>query len=422
VIEATPTRFAPVFDQVRLLDLNGMEIVRVDLGLNNTAKVCQLSQLQDKSDRYYFRESMALSENQIYMSPMDLNIEQGRIEIPHKPMIRFAAPVFDVAGKRIGLLVFNYLAQQILSDLNVHEGDQWILLNETGDYLYGPDPDKNFGFMFPEKKAGFFFDDPDFWNLLSNSRDPKFDRPDGIYFRKTIRPFADDTMMAVSNAPAWTLLMFVPRKNIHTQDRLLVQGLLVAALIMVPILSLLGWFLGRARVKNKWYLASLKASATRDGLTGLLNHRAAMDQLEYQMNAAKRYGHPLSLSYIDLDNLKTINDTLGHRQGDQMILVAAESIRKAIRNTDVAARIGGDEFIVVLPGLAGEDSREVIHRIEDLYVRESRSVFKRELTLSWGVSLWGGISDTMEDFINRADQEMYWMKKEKKSTNSNWTK
>ncbi len=418
IVEAKVSHFAPTFGQVRLLNLNGMEILRVDLDPDNRARVRPRGQLQDKADRYYVRESMALSENQIYMSPMDLNVEHGRVELPHKPMIRFAIPVFESHGKRVGLLVFNYLAQQILRDLSVfvHKEDQWILLNEDGYYLYGPNPDKNFGFMFPEKKAGFFSDYPDFWELLSTSRGQKFDRPEGIYYRKTINPFGVDAMMTVSNNHFWTFLMFVPKKNIHRQDILLVQGLLMAGVIIVPILFLLGWFLGKARVKNKWYLASLEASATRDGLTGLLNHRAAMDQLEYQMNVAKRYGHSLSLAYIDLDNLKTINDTLGHRKGDQMILLAAESIIKSIRNTDIAARIGGDEFIVILPGLVREGTREVISRIEDSYARGSQSVFQRELTLSWGVSLWEGISDTMESFINRADKEMYKMKKEKKSS------
>jgi len=159
LIEINVNYFPPTFDQIRLLNLDGMEIIRVDLDQNNKAKVRGISQLQDKSNRYYFREAMALSENQIYMSPMDLNMEYGKIEIPHKPMIRFAVPVFDIDGKRIGILIFNYLAQQIvgkLSTVNVQEGNQWILLNEDGYYLYGPNPDKNFGFMFPEKKVSFF--------------------------------------------------------------------------------------------------------------------------------------------------------------------------------------------------------------------------------------------------------------------------
>ncbi len=417
LLEANVTHFTPTFSQVRLLNLNGMEIVRVDLGENHEAKVSQLSQLQDKSNRYYYRESMELSENQIYMSPMDLNIEQDKIEIPHKPMIRFAIPVFDIDGKRIGLLVFNYLAQQILRDLsglNVHEGDQWILLNDDGYYLHGPNPDKNFGFMFPEKNPGFFSDYPDFWNLLSNSRDQKFNRPDGIYYRNFITPFAVDTMKTLSNAHTWILSMFVPQKSIHEQDKLLIQGIFMATGIIVPILLLLGWLLGKSRVKNKWYLKSLEESAIVDGMTGLLNHRAAMDQLEYQINVVKRSGNPLSLTYIDLNDLKSVNDTLGHRKGDQMILLAADSIEKAIRKTDIAARIGGDEFLVILPGLARDNAREVIQRIESFYAQKSQEIFNREFTLSWGISIWKEGSDTGENMINRADKEMYKMKQQKK--------
>jgi len=251
--------------------------------------------------------------------------------------------------------------------------------------------------------------------------DEKFDRPDGVYYRNIIQPFAMDTMMTLSNVP-WTLLMFVSQKNIQKQNKFLVQGILMATIVIFPILLLLGWFLGKLRVRNKWYLKSVEESATLDGLTGLLNHRAAMDRLEYQISVANRSGNSLTLSYIDLNDLKTMNDIHGHKKGDQMIILAAKSMIGSIRNTDIAARIGGDEFLIIFPGLLHGNTREVMGRIERFYARGSRKSFNRELTLSWGASIWEGVSDTAENFINRADKEMYKMKKNIKSLNPSFQK
>ena len=170
IVRLNVNRFAPTFDQLRLIDLNGFEKVRVDLGKNNKTKICPVGQLQDKSGRYYFQQSVNLKENKIYMSQLDLNVEQGEIEIPHKPMIRFVAPVFGSDGKRLGFFVINYLVQQVFDyfdDMNKHEGDQWTLLNEDGYYLGSSDPGKDLGFMYPDKQMGFFADYPDFWQKLS---------------------------------------------------------------------------------------------------------------------------------------------------------------------------------------------------------------------------------------------------------------
>ncbi len=418
LIEVGSNSFSPTFDQIRLLDLNGMERVRLNLRNDRTTKICPVDQLQDKSDRYYFKESLNLSLKQIYMSPMDLNIEHGKIEVPHKPMIRFTISVFDLSGKRIGFLIFNYRAQQIIDyveKINNHAEDQWILINEDGYYLYNSDPAKNFSFMFPEPKVGFYSEQPDLWKQISNSTKNKFIQPDGIYYRKNISPFLLDTLMTVSKPLTWTLLMFVPKKNVHKLDDLFVRGILLATAVIAPILGLLGWFLGKAKVKNKWYLRSLEESVKLDGMTGLYNHREISEQLDYQITLHKRSKEPLSLVFIDLNDLKKINDTFGHKSGDEIILAASDAIVKSIRKTDIAARIGGDEFLVIFPNMKNRNTREVVRRIELLYAEKGKEIFNRHLTLSWGVSYWRGPDDCAEEFINRADTAMYEMKEKFKT-------
>ncbi len=418
VVEISANPSFPRFDQVRLLDLNGYEKVRVNLNDRNVAEAVPVNQLQNKSNRYYFRESLTLSDHQMYMSPMDLNVENEQIEKPYKPMIRFGMPVFDAHKERIGVLIFNYQAQQIFDSLeamNVHKGDQWILLNSEGYYLHGPDPEKSFGFMFPEKKTGFFSDHPDLWRKILETDDKIFRQPEAIYFRKGVTPIRkNDTILTVMPRCNWTLLMVMPWENVRGKDGLLIRGTVLLTCIIGPILGLLGWFLGKSRVKNRWYLKSLEESATRDGMTGLFNHREAMHRLEYQIDLSERTGTSLCVAFFDLNDLKPVNDTLGHESGDQMIIAAADSIAGSIRKSDIAARIGGDEFLAIFPNFHFEHTQSVFQRIEQLYADKSRELFNRELTLSWGLSCWEGKSDTVENLIARADKDMYEMKQKYK--------
>jgi len=102
-----------LYDQIRFIDGKGLEIVRVN-GSAAGAVVVPADQLQDKSSRYYFKNSIALEAGEIFVSPLDLNKEQGKVEEPFKPMLRLGLPVLDSAGQKRGIILVNILAQEIL--------------------------------------------------------------------------------------------------------------------------------------------------------------------------------------------------------------------------------------------------------------------------------------------------------------------
>jgi len=123
--------------QIRLLDGSGMEIVRVDYD-GMKARIVPEGELQDKSSRYYFKEGMRLAKGEIYISRIDLNREQGRIEAPYKPTLRYATPVFDTTGNHRGILVLNILADKFLniSPMVLKEGTGNIfIVDQEGFYL-----------------------------------------------------------------------------------------------------------------------------------------------------------------------------------------------------------------------------------------------------------------------------------------------
>ncbi|GAB6052168.1 hypothetical protein JCM17960_09880 [Magnetospira thiophila] len=141
-----------IYDQIRLLDLSGQERARVDYRAGSS-EIIPPETLQDKSHRPYFQEAVKLSAGQIYTSVFDLNQEHRRIELPLKPMIRFAQPLFDAEGRKVGVLVLNYLGRRILDELR-HASTtfpgQALLTNAQGFYMLGPNREDEWGFMFAD--------------------------------------------------------------------------------------------------------------------------------------------------------------------------------------------------------------------------------------------------------------------------------
>ena len=130
--------------QIRYLDSSGKERVRADFE-GDTLKMIRGKQLQDKSNRPYFRDTVNLRHKEIYVSPLDLNIERGEIEVPFKPVLRYATPVF-VDGKQTGIIVFNLAANTPLF-LHKFSPDNYMVINKEGFYLHHPDEAKEWGMM-----------------------------------------------------------------------------------------------------------------------------------------------------------------------------------------------------------------------------------------------------------------------------------
>ncbi len=120
-VEQLFARFAaprPEYYQVRIIAASGWEVVRVDRKKDRTVLVVPPSELQYKGNRYYFTEAMRLGKGEIYVSPLDLNIEQGVVEVPYVPVLRLASPLFDSTGKKKGILILNVYAMELFTLLS----------------------------------------------------------------------------------------------------------------------------------------------------------------------------------------------------------------------------------------------------------------------------------------------------------------
>jgi diguanylate cyclase (GGDEF)-like protein len=158
--------------------------------------------------------------------------------------------------------------------------------------------------------------------------------------------------------------------------------------------------------------AELARTALTDPLTGIDNRRHFMHRAQEELKRARRYERSFSLLMIDVDHFKRINDDFGHTIGDQVLVALAATIHKALRETDMLARYGGEELIIGLTETGREGALVVAERLRRLVASTSIAGLERRVTISVGVAALGKDVESVEQLIERADAALYRAKRE----------
>jgi len=178
-----------VYDQIRFLSEDGMEIIRINYDDGNPHILAQ-SELQNKSDRYYFQEAMAQNIGGVYMSPFDLNVEAGKIEQPFRPVIRFATPLFNSQGEKKGVLMFNFRGEKLIQGFRqaaVSIADHLSLINFEGYWLSGPTSENEWAFLL-EREYSFAQAFPHAWRKILDQDTGSFVSKEGLFTFAIIYP------------------------------------------------------------------------------------------------------------------------------------------------------------------------------------------------------------------------------------------
>ncbi|WP_417347537.1 HD domain-containing phosphohydrolase [Ferrimonas sp.] len=260
-----------IYDQIRILSVDGDELIRVNY-LGGNSKVVERNQLQNKAHRYYFKQAMLLPENTIYISPFDLNMEEGEIEKPYKPMIRFASAVYDDRGQPIGVIVINYLGEMLLQrfreSMKYLKGES-VLVNGSGFWLSHPDRSREWGFMFGKNET---FGDvyPSAWPLIQAEERGSVEIDAHRHFFETLRP--GGTQLSVSQdqqnsiSPLIIVVTYdVPAFNWDFYSRKLSYS--YPLLFGYPIALIVLWYWSRA------------SAGRADAERGLLNLNLSLENL-----------------------------------------------------------------------------------------------------------------------------------------------
>jgi diguanylate cyclase (GGDEF)-like protein len=154
--------------------------------------------------------------------------------------------------------------------------------------------------------------------------------------------------------------------------------------------------------------------ARTDDLTGLLNRRSFMEAAHQEIMRARRFPHPFTIAYMDVDNFKEVNDRYGHTTGDAVLRNLGETIRQTLRVVDVVARLGGDEFVILMPETDDAAAGAVVARMR----QQIATMVERggwPISFSIGVVTWTTPPRTVDIMLKQADAAMYAVKNEGKN-------
>lgn len=202
-------------------------------------------------------------------------------------------------------------------------------------------------------------------------------------------------------------LLLLGRMQAHELSDGALAGLQLT--VRLVLMAVVAYIVTRVAGDIRKALERVRFISETDELTRLYNLRAFMSIAERLHRQAKRYGRPYAIVMIDSDNLKAINDAYGHQRGNDLLKLTTACIRRELRETDVAARYGGDEFILLLPETGPAGARELSERVRCAVA--ARSLKARGLpigtTVSLGVASFPEHGTDLRSILNKADQAMY---------------
>ncbi len=256
------------YDQLRFIDMQGQEVIRIDRNQGHP-KIVSEEKLQNKADRYYFSKTITLAKNHIYISAFDLNIENGVIEQPHKPMLRIAMPIFDEFETRAGMIILNYLGHNLLNeleDISINSTGKTLILNMDGYWVKGLDSRDEWGFMFPDKKNLTFQSRyPNEWKTISTHKTGRLLTEQGLFSYTTINPLAngwqsssgqykvykpDESDANLSNY-SWKLVSFIPPQTYLDISTRLRTPIIIIGLVFLIIWGMYSLISSNAKVHRE---------------------------------------------------------------------------------------------------------------------------------------------------------------------------
>lgn len=463
----TILRTHPEYFQMRLIAAadHGAERVRVDRSEDGLVRVLEES-LQEKGHYPYVVETLRLPAGAVYVSRASINHEVGAHAGQHRPSLQVATPVFDAQQQAVGLIVVNIDLDRLFKQLAADLPDtlSLYLSNSQGDFLIHPDPVQAFAFDRGQRalvQDAF----PDTRKLTGEQVGgstqqlvtlQSADTPE----RALVAAFVRQPLVGLHNDESYIIGLGQPlRAVLADADQLgrtslrivlafsalaIVLAALMARRLSKPLQQLLRairefgqsahdaplplpverhdefGILARAmsemqtQIRGQFASLELKQQeldrlASHDALTGLPNRRLFMDRLSQALARARRNQSQLALLFIDLDNFKDINDTLGHAAGDDVLNMMGQRMSALVREVDTVARLGGDEFIILLDG--ADDQAEITQiaqrMVEALQQPMSYAGHLLNCGGSIGISCFPSDASDMTALIAAADQAMY---------------
>ncbi|MDM4766504.1 diguanylate cyclase [Pelomonas sp. SE-A7] len=454
----------PEYYQMRLIGAadHGLERLRVDRDSAGVLRIAE-EDLQEKGHYPYVFETLRLPLGAVYVSRAVINHEVGAHAGLDKPSLQVAAPVRGDDGRPLGLVVINLDLDRLFDQLgaDLPQGLRLYLVNSVGEFLIHPDRSKAFAFDrgqsallqqdFPatvelvEKKPGApvqlvttlepgdgaglvaafvrqpqgtLHSEDEFILGLSVPLDQVLREAENLG-RVSVRIVIAFSALALLLAFLLAQALSRPIAQIVIAVQRFASGREQAGVLPMDRddeIGLLARSIDHMQQQIGAQIDSLEHKqreldhlASHDSLTGLCNRRVLLERLDHALAHAKRNGGRLAMLFIDLDNFKDINDSLGHAAGDAVLRTLAQRLRQLVREVDTVARMGGDEFVILLDHTDDPEAiTAVTHKVLEAL---AQPVMFGEAQLvagaSIGVSRYPENGGNATELIAAADQAMY---------------
>jgi len=239
----------PSYAQVRWIDESGRERVRLDRNDDHVVRIADAA-LQDKRGRFYVSEALSLPPRATYMSPLDLNIENGEIESPPRPMLRIAERVVTTDGTPRGLIIINIEGKHYLDLLDaaddIFTGSVW-LLNSRGEWLRGPRPEEDFAFM-AGRDTSLRTSEPARWQTMRSTPTGSIVKPSGMWAWTQLPPLpAGPTEATHDNHTPWVIAAHLDSNAVTAMYGGVLRPTIGISALVLGLCGLLVWWLARER-------------------------------------------------------------------------------------------------------------------------------------------------------------------------------
>ena len=412
-----------VYDQIRYIDFEGNEEIRIDYSLGGSS-VTKKEDLQNMSSQYYFKDTINLEQNQIYISRLDLNLENKIVELPINPIIRLSTPYYGSDGKIKGIIILNYAANDMLGQVkkiaSTSKGSIFML-NSNGYWLSNQEnSDKEWSFMYDDRKYESFQNEyPNEWKTIRNNGKGYDVTSNGIFCYTNILTSDEFSSGNINNSIVlgegdWYIVSYISpnsengqlfSKNIMKNIIYVLKNNIIELILILLLALLFAILLEINRIeKNK-----IKYFSEFDSMTAIYNRRAGFEKLNKMYKDATKDSGKISVCFIDINGLKQVNDILGHEAGDELIISIVNGIKINIRDNDFISRLGGDEFLIIFSNLDEIESEKVWIRINDEYNKINELEGRKYIiSASHGiVEFKFNSKEYIDEIINHADEKMY---------------
>jgi PAS domain S-box-containing protein len=240
------------YDKMRWIDETGLERVRVN-NVNGYPERVPGEQLRNRTGSYYFVNTMRLRPDQIFVSPLDLNVEHGRVEVPDKPVLRLAAPLQDSSGQPRGILIIDIAAQPLLDAFTesvIEARDHAMLLNPEGYWLRSPNREDAWGFMF-QRNETLGTRHPEAWKSITSIPNGQVELADGLWTWSTVYPLKVGDRREIPNIPYWLVVSHLPASQLAPVHEAAWKTVSIPTLVLVAISGLLAAWLALALTGRK---------------------------------------------------------------------------------------------------------------------------------------------------------------------------